>query len=102
GLVEFLERKLTEAGATAKVVPPPEFLEGHSEKVYADAMQSWVQENGARLIRFDRIADSIAGQFERDIRAVLRDRVAAVFAEDPTKSWREVVNDDIVVGSRKH
>jgi hypothetical protein len=102
GLIEFLERKLNEVGATTKVVPPREFLEARSKTVYTGAVQSWVNENGAKLLGFDHIASSISKRFESEIRRVSPDRLGTAFAEDPTKSWRAVVDDDIARGIDAH
>ncbi|MGA7235933.1 MAG: hypothetical protein WBY44_09645 [Bryobacteraceae bacterium] len=101
-LIAFLERKLREAGAAAKVIPPLKVLKGHEKEACKDAVTDWVAEKGAELLGFDHIAESISKRFKSKLQTVSQDRIEKVFRREPTKSWRVVVAECIAHGISEH
>ena len=54
------------------------------------------------MLGFDQIANVISQRFEPELQTASRDTLAGAFAEDPTKSWRAVVEDDMARGIEEH
>jgi hypothetical protein len=96
GLIEFVERKLRQARATNKVVPPMNVLKSHGDDTYNSAIRESLDENVARLLQLDRIATDISKRFKPQIQTVTPKRLAAVFRDQPTKSWRTAADDCIL------
>jgi hypothetical protein len=101
-LIAFLERKLREAGAATKVIPPSKVLKGHEKTVCNEAVENWVWEKGAELLGFSHLTDTLVRRFGSRLRTASPDRVAKVFRDEPTKSWRVVISEGIASGINEH
>src|SRR5262249_29684971 len=101
-LIAFLERKLRDAGAAAKVIPPLKILQGHEKAGYTRAIREWVYQKAAALLGFDRIAGAVARRFAPQLRTASPERLMAAFRAEPAKSWRAVVEAGIAGGIGQH
>jgi hypothetical protein len=104
-LVAFLERKLKEADANDKVIPPAKYLAAHGRMVYAQQIETLVKSKTLEWLNIPRIARELATQFERligRITPITPTALAKAFARDPALSWREVVAGDLGGGIEKH
>jgi hypothetical protein len=101
-LITFLERKLRDAGAATKVIPPLKVLKGHEKVVCNRAVENWVWAKGAELLGFDYLTDTLVRRFGSKLRTVSPDLVAKAFRDEPTKSWRVVISDRIASGISEH
>lgn len=89
--VPFLERKLHEAGATAKVLPPADVLQKELVATRRVALGQRVDQVIADLVA--------AGRLRQTVLEVLHDQVPACdlvagLADDPLQSWREIAARD--------
>jgi DNA topoisomerase VI subunit B len=94
-LVAYLERKLREAGADDKVIPPREYLDAYQERVGQDAVRKWVTETGSKRLGFDEITRVVERQLGSSLRRNSPESLARALAEDRSLSWRTVADRDI-------
>lgn len=91
-LIAYIEAGLTAHGATAKVIPPTEILSGEARAQLREAMAAAVTDAVLRLADADGIVDRwLADELADGIADISPDRVAAAFAVDRGRSWRQVV-----------
>ena len=96
GLIEFLERKLAEAGADDKLIPPAKFLNEHSQNVFSTKFRTRIATGIFALFDIDRIFQSLAAEFRKPtLRKISKKALAEAFTEHPEKSWRKAVDDAI-------
>ena len=94
--VAYLERKLTAAGATGKVIPPPAQLPSLVDSILRAEISDWTDRTLADLLEEPEIKQQLA--------AALRSRVpldAAApwieqgFEHDRSQSWRAVIHSQV-------
>jgi hypothetical protein len=96
GLIEFLERKLAEAGADDKLIPPANFLKEHSQKIFSTKFRTHIEEEAWDVLGLDRIFESLGAKFQKPtLQQISKKALAEAFAEHPEKSWRNAVDDAI-------
>lgn len=99
-LTAFIERKLAEAGATGKVIPPDAVLQAQTEVSLRAAVEDAVGEAIAAVIRRDRLTDAAVATLRPVIDlSRVRQSVEDGLAEDPTHSWRGALADSLRVAT---
>jgi len=92
-LVEYVEEKLREHGATEKVIPSAEEMQPRAKKLYDDKLDKWVDEIIAVLIG----TGELKSRLRKDFEPLFKLQGARVWAEtefekrDREKSWRGAV-----------
>jgi hypothetical protein len=93
GLIEFLERKLAEAGADDKLIPPAKYLKEYSQKVFSTKFRAHIEEEAWDLLGLDDIFESLDAKFQKPtLRRISKKALDAAFAEHPEKSWRNAAD----------
>jgi hypothetical protein len=101
-LVAFLERKLAEAHADDKVIPPAKYLETHSREAFGEKIETLAMNKTLEWLGIPRIARKLARRFERLVARIAPARLTEAFAQNAAPSWREVVARDLARGIEKH
>jgi hypothetical protein len=90
--IEYIERKLEEAGVRGKVIPPEDALAARREKMFREKVEGWVDYHLAEMLDTDELKKKMVEEF-RD-RFKLRGARAWIetgFKRDNTQSWREAL-----------
>src|SRR5215213_9700728 len=92
-LVEYVENKLAEHGATEKVIPTEEDMPERAHKLYRSKLEAWVDEAIAEIVSTDELKSRLLGEFEERFKLQgARTWAATEFDKrDVKKSWREAV-----------
>jgi DNA topoisomerase VI subunit B len=101
-LVAFLERKLKEAHADNKVIPPEKYLAAHSRQVYGEKIETLAINKTLEWLGIPRIARELARRFDPLIARITLAALVKSFARDSAPSWREVVTWHLTRGIEKH
>jgi hypothetical protein len=89
GLIEYVERKLREVGADDKLIPPAEFLNGYSQRIFATKFRTHIAEGIWISLRLDRIVASLSTEFEKPaLEKISGQALSEAFAVHPEKSWQ--------------
>ncbi len=95
-LIEYIEKKLSEAGATGKVIPPDEDLEELTSSLYEDAVSLWVDDAIKRIFSIDAISDQITEEFEdRFSLGDASEWIKQAFDRDDSLSWEAAVKNKL-------
>lgn len=84
---EFITRKLVEAGATDKVIPPDEYLGKQAETIYQKQLRSYVADTVAGLIDLEAITSLLADEYRDKVLTDPRRWIDETFEQTPTASW---------------
>ncbi len=87
----YIERKLEEAGATDKVVPPDGVLDDEAIGTYGRKIDSAVQSIVDDLLDIDEIKRQMRRAFIDVVPNDPRAAVLAAFQDDPEQSWRDAM-----------
>jgi DNA topoisomerase VI subunit B len=92
-LVEYVEKKLAEHGATEKVIPTEEDMPERAKRIYDSKVDTWVDEIITELIGTDELKRTLREEFEGNFKLQgARTWAATEFARrDIKKSWRQAV-----------
>jgi len=91
-LVEYIERKLEEAGARGKVVPPKEELPGLTDEAARVQVGFWVENVLEEILSVEDIKKRVAEEFLGAIETDQAERwINEGFAKDRSLSWRKVL-----------
>lgn len=89
--IEYIERKMAEAGARGKVIPPEDELEHRAHQMYRKLHKEWINEFLSSLIpeeEKDEIADDLQSQICLERPQVL---IKDGFDRDKSQLWRDVL-----------
>lgn len=93
--MEYVERKLTEAGAS-KVIPPEKRLSELAEEIYQDRHADWVDAAIEELVDLNAIKSALAEEFkDRHDLGSARGHIEERFASEPGVSWRKALKDKL-------
>ena len=85
-LIEYVEGKLAEQGATGKVIPPPGVLAEHARGAQRQAARTVIEAALEDLIDLD----ALAGSLSADLPIIGADQLKADLDERRERSWRQV------------
>jgi hypothetical protein len=96
GLVDYIERKLQEAGAWGKVIPPDEALLALTEEIYRQEMNRYVEQLLRQLLSLDTLQQEMAEEFQDQVAlSGARSWIEEAFVRDPCLSWRGALQGEI-------
>ena len=102
-LIEYIEKKLSEAGAIGKVIPPTKDLEELTASLYEDAVSLWVRDAIERIFSVDAISDQIAEEFQdRFSLGDVSKWIKQAFDRDDSLSWDAAVKGKLDSLVREH
>jgi hypothetical protein len=101
--VEYIERKLVEAGVRGKVIPPEEELPKLAEGMYRREHGLWVEEALRDLVSIDEVKEELADRFMEEFELEsARRSIEESFEEDRTLSWRSAFEKKLGVTQENH
>jgi hypothetical protein len=99
--VGFVETKLSAAGLTAKVVPPQEFLSWRAANEVSSDQWKRVRLAISEIIDEQAINAAVREEFEERYgvgdTSALAESIYAAFYEDPSDSWRDVLDSKVTL-----
>jgi hypothetical protein len=88
----YIERKLAEAGATTKVIPPDAALQRLGAEMHREQVSAAVDAVLTQLLATDSLKRTIVAQFAPRLSLDhSRQWIEQGFAQDPARSWRDVL-----------
>ncbi|MHB8117958.1 MAG: toprim domain-containing protein [Methanothrix sp.] len=91
--IEYLERKLVEHGATAKVLPPDEVLEEHAIDSFEEKARGIAKSKIEKLLNIDVLLErAMDSAGIPDLRKELRE-VKKALQSNPPESWADLTKD---------
>jgi hypothetical protein len=66
-LIAYIDAGLQRHGASTKIVPPPEVLDGHARLAHQAVMLDWVERRIAELFETERLARTLADEFAEQV-----------------------------------
>jgi hypothetical protein len=94
--IEYIERKLEEAGVRPKVIPPDDALKELGEGIYREKVGGWVEEAIAELLDTDELKERVAEELkERFGLENAREWIEEGFEIDRSKSWKDVLDEKL-------
>src|SRR5215217_2131629 len=101
--VEYIERKLREAGVRGKVIPPNGELPKLAEEMYRREHGLWVEDALHGLVSLDEVKKDLADEFMEEFELENTRRfIEEGFEEDRTQSWRSTFKKKLGVTQEKH
>jgi hypothetical protein len=94
-LVAYVEAKLEAAGATGKIVPPADVLEGQAREQHRRAVAQVVDDYLASRLDTAALTDTLAAEFDLDADTDLAQVVADAHERDRASWWKTAVNDEV-------
>jgi hypothetical protein len=89
-LVAFIEAKLAEHGATAKVLPHADVVQAHAEELYQTLAEKLAERRILEMLDVPSlVARALEAAGKADF-AGLQDRLAEALAANPPESWRDL------------
>jgi hypothetical protein len=94
-VIAFIERKLQEAGAETKVVPPKEVIQKEAWEEGRSAVERIVRGEMERIMKLDAVIDELASSLfaAGELSVVDPEKVKAVLTENRDKAWDHVVGN---------
>lgn len=94
--ISYIERKLTEAGARGKVIPPDDYLSAAAEEAYKAQVDAQVDREIHRLLDSPAIKRSVANVLRNEMKLEeVQEWIEDGFEADNTQSWQEPVRNRI-------
>ncbi|MDA8336993.1 MAG: ATP-binding protein [Peptococcaceae bacterium] len=94
-LVEFIERKLAEAGATAKVLPPEGVVIDEAKDSYTELIEQLAEDKLMAMLRIPEMVKLAAKEAGNADLSDLYDLLAERLSDNPPESWRDLVVSDV-------
>lgn len=95
-LVEFIERKLAEAGATAKVLPPEDVVAAHAEELYRALAERLAERRILELLDVPALVTRVLEEMTQPGFTRLRKKLAGILVDNPAESWRELLEAEVL------
>ena len=91
-LVAFIEAKLAEHGATAKVLPSDDVVATHAEELYRGLAEKLAEERIKEILDIPSLVAMVMKEAGEADFAGLLEKVAEKLAANPPESWRDLVD----------
>jgi hypothetical protein len=96
-LVEFIERKLAEAGATAKVLPPEDVVLDEATNAYTEEIERLAEKEIMARLKVSEMVKLAAKEAGDPDLSDLYGALAKRLSDNPPELWRDLVVNDIEV-----
>lgn len=93
--MSFIEAKLAEHGATAKVLPPGHVVAAHAQEFYRALAEKLVERRILEMLDVPKLVAQVIGQLEPVDFGDLREKIGRVLAANPPESWRTLVEAEV-------
>jgi hypothetical protein len=91
-LIAYVESQLRKAGVRGKLVPPRDYLAEQVQEGYHEAMTGEIEELIQTLLNTDELIEQVAAAYACDVTVTAARRsIKAGQANDPTRSWRDLL-----------
>jgi hypothetical protein len=91
-LIAYIEAGLNAAGATGKLVPPPDVLTDTARRSHRQVMGEWVDARIAELFDTGQLTDQLAAEYETVVITDPAGWVATRHADDQSTWWRQAID----------
>ena len=95
-LVEYIERKLSEAGATAKVLPPEGVVQTEATEKHRDTLISLAEQEIMSRLNVDRMVQRVLDVVGKPDFGGLRNDLFEKLASNPPENWRKMAEDEAI------
>jgi hypothetical protein len=93
-LIEYIEAKLVEAGATEKVLPPADVVEAEAEGDYNDELTRMVEDEIKCRLDISKLVKQVLESVEEADFSDMRDTLAEKLKLNPPESWRDLTKSE--------
>ena len=95
-LVEYIEGKLRQYGATEKVLPSAEYIRQKIDNECGNALRQWIANELASLVDIDALVREVAPRLAGGLKDTLSlEKVKDWLNEDRKRSWRDIVESQV-------
>lgn len=94
-LVAFIQDKLAEAGATAKVLPPDDVITVQAKDMYRALAEKMTERRILEMLNVPEMVARVLKEMTRPYFAGLQEKLAKTLASNPPKSWRDILENEV-------